>query len=127
MANDNYLIIANQDELIRVSPGRIVYIVSDGNYSTLVLTNAEERVFTINLSAFQKLIEAQLKAEAHQFIRVGKSLIINRYYIYYISPSKQQIILSDKSFQNRFELLASKEALKQLKTVIESTLKSISV
>jgi len=122
MEKNNYLIITNQDELIRVSPERIVYIASDGNYSTVVLTDGEERVFTINLSAFQKLIETQLKAEASQFIRVGKSLIINRNYIYYINPSKQQIILSDKSFQKHFELPASKEALKQLKIVIESTL-----
>ncbi|MDR2146463.1 MAG: LytTR family transcriptional regulator DNA-binding domain-containing protein [Tannerella sp.] len=122
MAKEKYLIIVNQDELVRVSPDRIVYIVSDGNYSTIILTDAEKRVFTINLGMFQQLIESQLKTDASQFVRVGKSLIINRNYIYYICPSRQQIILSDKDFQKRFELTASKEALKLLKTVIESTL-----
>jgi len=36
MEKNIFLIIANQDELIRVSPERIVYIASDGNYSTLI-------------------------------------------------------------------------------------------
>jgi DNA-binding LytR/AlgR family response regulator len=62
-------------------------------------------------------------AEAQRFIRIGKSLIINREYIYCINPNKQKLILSDTCFQHSFELSASKEALKQLKTYIESTLK----
>jgi DNA-binding LytR/AlgR family response regulator len=70
-----------------------------------------------------KLIESQLKAEAQTFIRIGKSLIINRNYIYSIHPAKQQLILSDNCIQHYFELSASKEALKQLKAYIESTLK----
>jgi DNA-binding LytR/AlgR family response regulator len=108
---------------VRVSPDRIVYISSDGNYSTLVQTDKTERVFTVNLGDMLKLIESQLKADAQLFIRIGKSLIINRNYIYCIHPYKQQLILSDNCFQHYFELSASKEALKQLKTYIESTIK----
>jgi DNA-binding LytR/AlgR family response regulator len=123
MNKDNYLIITNSNELVRVSPERIVYISSDGNYSTLALTDKKERVFSINLGDFLRLIESQLKAEAQVFIRIGKSLIINRNYIYCIHPAKQQLILSDNCHQHYFELSASKEALKQLKAYIESTIK----
>jgi hypothetical protein len=37
--------------------------------------------------------------------------------------SKQQIILSDSSFPNRFTLSASKEALKALKAELEESIK----
>jgi DNA-binding LytR/AlgR family response regulator len=123
MVNDNCLIIFNREELARVFPDRIAYIASDGNYSTLVLTDGEERVFTINLSEFENRIENQLKADAHQFIRIGKSLIINKNHIYYINPSRQQLLLKERLSGKCFELSASKEALRQLKTVIESPIK----
>ena len=121
----SYLIITNSNEVVRVTPDRIVYVSSDGNYSTLVLTGQKEHVFSINLSAMQKLIETQLKDESRQFIRIGKSLIINYNYIYLINISKQQLILSDQQFRQFYELTASREALKQLKTVVESDIKFV--
>ena len=119
-----YLVLTNSSDLVRVSPDRIAYISSDGNYSTMVLTDQEEHVFSFNLAAFEKNIEQQLGIEAQAFIRLGKSLIINGKYIYYVNASKQQIILSDSSFPNKFMLSASKEALKALKTVLEESIKS---
>ena len=89
------IIISSTNELVRVLPERIVYISSDGNYSTMVLHDKTEHLFTFNLSHFQKLIEKQLKDEASQFIRIGKSLIINRDYIYRINLTKQQLGMSD--------------------------------
>ena len=65
------IIISSTNELVRVLPERIVYISSDGNYSTMVLHDKTEHLFTFNLSHFQKLIEKQLKDEASQFIRIG--------------------------------------------------------
>ena len=121
-----YFVISNSNELVRVTPDRIVYISSDGNYSTLVLTENKERVFSFNLSAMQNLLETQLKEESQQFIRVGKSLIINYNYIHLINISKQQLILSDRQFQQSFELTASREALKQLKAVIDSGINTVS-
>ena len=119
-----YLVLINSNEVIRVSPDRIVYILSDGNYSTMTLIDKEEHLFSFNLASFEKIIEQQLGTDAQTFIRLGKSLIINGKYIYYVNVSKQQIILSDSSFLNKFTLSASKEALKALKTVLEESIKS---
>ena len=113
------LIISTTNELIRVKPERVVYISSDGNYSTIILNDRTEHVFTFNLSQCQKIIEAQLKEEASTFIRIGKSLIINRDYIYKINITKQLLVLSDMSFNESFNLVASKEAMKQLKILLE--------
>lgn len=116
-----HLVIVNSNELVRISPERVVYISSDGNYSTMVLSNKQERLFTFNLTSFQNIIEKQLQTNANDFIRIGKGLIINRSYIYYINPSKQQLILSGEKLTDIFNLSASKEALRQLKDVIEET------
>ena len=116
------IIISSTNELVRVLPERIVYISSDGNYSTMVLHDKTEHLFTFNLSHFQKLIEKQLKDEASQFIRIGKSLIINRDYIYRINLTKQQLVMSDMALNQAFMLSASKEALKQLKQLLENEL-----
>ncbi len=119
-----YLVLVNSNELVRVSPERIVFISSDGNYSTMVLTDKQEHLFSFNLAAFEKIIVQHLETRAQIFIRLGKSLIINGNYIYYINPSKQQIILSDSNFSHKFTLSASKEALKALKLVLEEKLKN---
>ena len=119
-----YLVLTNSNEIVRVSPERIAFILSDGNYSTMTLIDKDEHVFTFNLASFEKLIEQQLGTDAQTFIRLGKSLIINGKYIYYVNVTKQQIVLSDISFAHKFTLSASKEALKALKTVLEESIKS---
>ena len=118
--SNKILIISNSNELVRVKPERIVYVESDGNYSTLVLHDKTEQVFTMNLAHFQQMIEEQLGKEAMTFIRIGKQLIVNRAYIFKINPNKQQLIMSDMDVNIAFDLQASKEALKQLKALIES-------
>ena len=118
--SNKILIISNSNELVRVNPERIVYVESDGNYSTMMLHDKTEQVFTMNLAHFQQMIEEQLGKEAMTFIRIGKQLIINRAYIFKINPNKQQLIMSDMDKNIAFDLQASKEALKQLKALIES-------
>lgn len=105
-----------------MKPERIVYIESDGNYSTVVLHDKTEHVFTMNLAHCQQLIEQQLGKDAEIFIRIGKQLIINRAYIFKINVNKQQLIMSDMALNHAFTLSASKEALKQLKIYLESTI-----
>ena len=118
--SNKVLIISNSNELVRIKPERIVYVVSDGNYSTMVLHDKTEQVFTMNLAHFQQMIEEQLGKEAMTFIRLGKQLIVNRAYIFKINPTKQQLLMSNMQVNIAFELSASKEALKQLKALIES-------
>ena len=118
--SNKVLIISNANELVRIKPERIVYVVSDGNYSTMVLHDKTEQVFTMNLAHFQQMIEEQLGKDAMTFIRIGKQLIVNRAYIFKINPNKQQLIMSDMDVNIAFDLQASKEALKQLKALIES-------
>ena len=120
--SNKVLIISNSNELVRVRPERVVYVVSDGNYSTMVLHDQTKLLFTMNLAHCQQLIEEQLGKEAETFIRIGKQLIVNRAYIFKINPTKQQLIMSNMEVNQAIELQASKEALKQLKAYLESTI-----
>ena len=81
------LIISNANELVRVKPERVVYVLSK---------------------------------DAETFIRIGKQLIINREYIFKINVNKQTLIMADMALHHVFSLTASKEALRQLKTYMES-------
>ena len=117
-----FLIIATSAELVRIAPERIVYISSDGNYSTLVQTDGEMRMLSYQLGQMEKMISSQLGVDGNIFIRIGKSLIINRSFIYYLNVAKQKLTLSDvASFSHT--LSASKEALKQLKELLEKEIR----
>lgn len=113
------IIISTTTELVRLKPQSIVYFSSDGNYTTMTQVDGVVRVLTSLLGNIERLIFQQLGKEGDMFVRIGKSLIINSSYIYYINPVKQKLILSDAATFS-YQLTASKEALKQLKEHLEN-------
>ena len=117
-----HLVISTSIDLFRIAPDRIVYILADGNYSTFVQTDNEEFMLSYQLGQIEKLISTQLGSDGNIFIRIGKSLIINRSYIHYINVPKQKLVLSDAASFNH-TVTASKEALKQLKELLEKEIK----
>jgi DNA-binding LytR/AlgR family response regulator len=112
------LVISTSVDLVCIEPSRIVYISSDGNYSTLVQTDNEMRMLSYQLGQIEKMISSQLGSDGKNFIRIGKSLIVNSSYIYYINIAKQKLILSDVATFSH-TVTPSKEALKQLKDLLE--------
>ncbi|MBR1784795.1 MAG: LytTR family transcriptional regulator [Bacteroidales bacterium] len=113
-----HLIISTSSELVRAASAELVYISSDGNYSTLVFASGDSRVVAMQLGQIATLIDSQFHSADNSFIRIGKSLIINRDFISYINPGRGQLVLSDGRIANH-SLPASREALKQLKDLIE--------
>lgn len=113
-----HLVISTSTELVRIAPERIIYLSSDGNYSLLYQTNDEVRTLTFQLGEIERIIGEQLGTAGKVFIRIGRSLIINRSYIYQIDMRRQRLVLSDV---DRFShtVNASKEALRQLKELVE--------
>jgi DNA-binding LytR/AlgR family response regulator len=119
-----YLVISTATDLVRIAPDKIVYISSDGNYCNLVQADNESRLLTFQLGQIENMICDQLgtDGDGYLFIRIGRGLIINRNYIYYINIQSQKLILSDVA---RFThtVSASKEALKKLKDLMEKEAK----
>lgn len=114
----DHLILSNANELIRIAAESLVYVASDGNYSDIYTCDGEKRTMTMQLGAIEEKIHQQLHTNNNEFVRIGKSLIVNLQFLTYINPAKKQIVLSDnRTF--RFHLEASKEALRQLKEYVE--------
>ena len=109
--------ISNANELIRIAAESLVYVASDGNYSDIRTRDGEKRTVTIQLGVIEELIHSQFHDE-DEFVRIGKSLIVNLRFVHLINPTKKQIILSD-NHTFKFSLEASKEALRQLKDYFE--------
>ena len=102
--------------LFRVPTEDIAYIKASGNYCDVHLFNGEVVTMTFQLHYF---VEALGKLKQNFFARVGKSLIVNKNYVYSINIASQDLKLMDHRMHQDFKLTASKEALKELKTVLE--------
>lgn len=117
----DYLTITNANELLRIPAESLVYVSGDGNYSDIYTRDGAKRTVTVQLGGIEALITKQFLTEGSQFVRIGKSLIVNMRFVHYIYPAKKQIILSD-SHTFKFSLEASKEALRELKSYFEKQL-----
>ena len=102
--------------LFRVPTEDIAYIEASGNYCDVHLFNGEAVTMTFQLHYF---VEALDKLKEKLFVRVGKSLIVNKSYVYSINLTCQELKLMDHRMFQSFKLKASKEALKELKTILE--------
>lgn len=115
---DEYLIISTSVDLVRSLSEEVVFIQADGNYSSLHFTHNRQNTVTLQLGQIERNIALQLPQTGTNFIRIGKSLIINRKYVSYINLARQMLILNANDGQAH-SLSASREALKQLKELIE--------
>lgn len=113
------LIISNSTELVRLFANDIVSIEADGNYSTIYIVGEETRVVLFQLGQLEHMMSEQLGEEAEAFIRIGRSLIINRNYIFYISLTRQQLMLRDPNGHRYETSKVSHESLRKLKELIE--------
>ena len=113
-----WLRISTSTELVRVATDEIVFVRADGNYSDLMLTNGKSRSMTFQLHFFDEVFQ-QLKN--NMFVRVGRSLIVNKRYIHVINLTEQLLVFSGQQITGELKpLRVSREALKQLKTVMEN-------
>ena len=94
----------------------IAYIEASGNYCDVHLFNGESVTMTFQLHYF---VEAFNKLKQNFFARVGKSLIVNKNFVYSINITGQDLKLMDHRMNQVFKLRASKEALKELKSILE--------
>lgn len=111
-----WLKISTSAELVRIQTDDIAFIAADGNYSDVYLTNGNPHKMTFQLHFFDETLQ---RLANNMFVRVGKSLIVNKSYIYIINIVSQELVLSGNRLKADFKLKASKEALKQLKTLME--------
>ena len=124
-----WLRISTSIEMVRVATDEIIYVRADGNYSDLVLTNGQRRKMTFQLHFFDEIFQ---QLQNNTFVRVGRSLIVNKRYIYVINLTEQQLILSGGAIKepivfygqsktdNPQSISLAREGLRQLKELLEN-------
>lgn len=118
-----WLRISTSTELVRVQTDDIVFVHADGNYSEILLYNGKKHVMTFQLHFFEETFQ---RLKNNSFVRVGRSLIVNRNYIYLVNLTEQKMILTGGKLAGEYEVRASKEALKEIKAKLEDDNTSLS-
>ena len=112
-----WLRISTSSMLVRVATNEIVFVRADGNYSDLVLTNGKTRNMPFQLHYFE---DAFQKLNTNMFVRVGRSLIVNKRYIYIINLTDGILIFSGQEIKAELSpIRVSREALKALKEQLQ--------
>jgi DNA-binding LytR/AlgR family response regulator len=120
--NAHYVLFSNRDTLIRIRTDQILVIAAEGNYTHLQTVSGQKFTFSFSLKKMEAFIEAQFGAAACCFLRVGKSIIINKEYVYQIDIVKNTLKLLEPLSRKVYSLRVSKEALRILKANIEKEL-----
>lgn len=111
-----WLRISTSTELVRVQTDDIIFVHANGNYSEVLLYNGKKHVMTFQLHFFEETFQ---HLKNNFFVRVGRSLIVNKNYIYLINLTEQKMILTGGKLAGEYEVRASKDALKDIKTQLE--------
>ena len=87
------------------------------NYSDLMLTSGKSRKMTFQLHFFE---ESFKQLHNNMFVRVGRSLIVNKQYIYVINLTDQMLLFAGQQIKGDIaHVRVSRDALKQLKQQLE--------
>ena len=97
-----YLTLTNSTEIIRIASEDIIFIKGDGNYSDIYLSNGKAENVTYQLHGLMDKLE---KFTYCPFHRVGKSLIVNKDYIFKVNPGLQKLILASSNLYDDICLL----------------------
>lgn len=109
--------ISTSTELVRLPADDIVFVRADGNYSDVyAFHDAKPHKMTFKLHYFDEAFRGLARSP---FVRVGKSLIVNRRYIRIVNLPGQELTLSGRELDCDFRLRASREALRELKDLLE--------
>jgi DNA-binding LytR/AlgR family response regulator len=115
----SYFLFKNRDVLLRVSIANIVYFSASGNFTEIVTVNKLKRSVYLNLGQIEKLLKDGPGEEAKDFVRIGRTLIVNTRFVYMVDTLKREIILSD-CITFTFKLSCSKESLKKVRELLSN-------
>ena len=86
----------SRDELISIDLDKVALVKANGNYSTLYYISQREVMLSFGITKVFELIQNAHLTES-QFVKIGRSLIINQTFLERIDVLRQQLILTDGS------------------------------
>lgn len=105
----------SRDELIILDLDLVAFFQANGNYTQLTYISGQKQLLTLGLSKIEAVIRAATPVgKRGSFLRLGRSLIVNKRFIITISVPKQKLYLGDYD-NHLFSLPVPKPLLKALK------------
>ena len=108
ISEEKLLKFKSYNGLLFVKPEDIVYVSADGDYANMFYTNGTKEY------VFERLGEIEKKLSFNIFIRVGKSIVINKKYIHKITNESIQLLTQ----QANYSVKISRNAANELKEKI---------
>ena len=110
------LLFNSRDELMFIDFNDVALVHADGNYCKLMFTDKREMSLNLGINKLSDMI-SNTHFEKAIFVKIGRSLLINQYYLERIDLVKQQIVLSEKGMQP-IRIAAPKQVLKEYKAFL---------
>lgn len=108
-----YFILQNSQKLYRLATDDILYVSASGNYSDIYLINGKIIRWTSTITSISDMLGKQCHV-GDVFVRLGRNLLINMNYLFYINLSSNSLKLMNKNM-DIIELTAPRDSLKLLK------------
>ncbi|MCQ2286984.1 MAG: LytTR family transcriptional regulator [Bacteroidales bacterium] len=115
-----YLVIGNSQEVFRIATEDILYVLASGNYSIIYFTYGDTLIVRLTIAKVGESINNLCPQASKDFVRVGRSLIINLSYLLNVNVVGQKLVLLDRN-KERKEVKATKASLKELVDFIGSS------
>ena len=115
---NNNIYFNTRDELTKVCLDDVMYVTSDGNYIVLKFKSGRTLMLLASLNNFTQLSESISKV---QFVRIGRSYIVNTSYVSQVNTLRKTITLVDDDMGVTIELIVPKDAIRQLKQILTET------
>ncbi|MGM9853275.1 MAG: LytTR family transcriptional regulator DNA-binding domain-containing protein [Muribaculaceae bacterium] len=112
----NRICINGRDELMVIDLTKVACLKADVDYTTLYHIGGLTATLPFNLARMEALLATVPKTRECDFIRLGRSCIINQYYLYRVQTLLQKVVLTDGV--KAITLGVSKEALKKYKQMM---------
>lgn len=113
------LCVNARDEMLVLELDKVAYFKAEGNYTQVVFISGQCSVLSLGLCKIEAMIADYAKINKCNFVRVGRSHIINQSYLFHIHVLRQKIVLSD--YENHIHTIPiSREVLKRYKSLLET-------
>lgn len=111
------LCVNTRDEMLVLELDKVAYFKAEGNYTQVVFISGQRSVLSFGLCKVEAMIAEFAKTNKCNFVRVGRSHIINQSYLFHVNVLRQKITLSDCD-NHTHTILISREVLKRYKSLL---------
>ncbi|MBR6283074.1 MAG: hypothetical protein IKR25_02110 [Muribaculaceae bacterium] len=108
-----------RDELIVIDLDKTAYVKASGNYSIVAYITGQQSTLTVGITHIERMIALAFgRGQDSQFVRLGRSVIVNQRYLRRIDVPRQMVMLGDLE-HTPIKLAIPKSLIKGYKDKVE--------